>query len=75
MNDGFQTCLIDMFSLCGTFLEVLMQTIGKGESGTFRTVGIVCTKFFFQFALVAADFRSCMRTSRNVPHKLNISIN
>ena len=47
-----------MFSLCGTFLEVLVQTIGKGESGTFRTVGIVRTKFFFQFALVAADFRS-----------------
>lgn len=47
-----------MFSLCGTFLEVLVQTIGKGESGTFRTVGIIRTKFFFQFALVAADFRS-----------------
>ena len=47
-----------MFSLCGTFLEVLVQTIGKGESGTFRTVGIIRTKFFFQFALVAVDFRS-----------------
>ena len=50
--------MIDKISLYCTFPEVLMQAVGERKGGTFGSLRVVLAKFFFQFALVAADFRS-----------------
>ena len=52
---GYQ--LFEDISLPGTFPEVLVQTVYQSQSGTFRFLGILLVKLFFQFSFVTRHFR------------------
>lgn len=48
---------MEVVGLFGTFLEVLVQTVGEGDGSAFGSFRVVGKEFLFQFSFVAADFR------------------
>ena len=60
--------MIDKISLYCTFPEVLMQAVGERKGGTFGSLRVVLAKFFFQFALIAAHFRSLQVIIKQTDH-------
>lgn len=52
----------------GLMPEVLMQAVGERKGGTFGSLRVVLAKFFFQFALIAAHFRSLQVIIKQTDH-------